>query len=101
MIFDVIGQGWAIPITALIVSMGTLVLGGLTLKQKASAEYVTELEHRIAESEVHIKLQSEQLRICEEARTELQGRETDLMRRIINIEDKLEKRRAAPRKRKR
>lgn len=77
------GESLTGPAIAFIVSMTTLLLGGLSLRQKANASHVGSLGHRIDDLVTQVKSLTEQQKECDRQVRELRAANLDLMQRII------------------
>lgn len=78
-------MNWALPLAALVVSGASLVLATFfaarSLSKSASAEYVDQLEKRVAECEKVRLWQTEEI-------SRLRDRELDLLTRLVRLEER-------------
>ena len=72
-------KAWgAIPLAALIVSLGTLVFTGLELREKADGQHVRTVEGRVAYLE-------HELELCESTRSALERERVQLLTQIAQL----------------
>lgn len=70
---------YAVPLAALMISVGTLVLSAFGLRQKAGLDYTSILEKRLSEAEADLKT-------CRSEAAQLKEEQFRLMQRVLQLE---------------
>ncbi len=73
----------AIPVAAVVISLATLIMTGLSLRGKASKEHLTETDERIKQMMSEISILQKRIEECERIRKELFDNNVELMKKLI------------------
>ena len=75
---------YTIPLAALIVSITTLIITGLSLRKKANQETTNEMQNTIKQLRDDTIRLDERLKECERIRIQLFGENVELLKKVIN-----------------